>query len=181
MADFNEIIHTRRSIRKFSEKSIEKEKINNILKAALLAPSGKGRYPAEFIVVDDKQILKAIASSKTHGAAFIRDAPLAIVVAADTNKYDIWIEDSAIAAAYIMLAAENEGLGSCWVQMRLRGTEDGKTVTENLSETLNLKPGFEVLSVIAIGYKAEDKEPHTEEHADFGRVHKNRFGQVYEP
>ncbi|NPA37957.1 MAG: NAD(P)H-dependent dehydrogenase/reductase [Chlorobi bacterium] len=175
MTNLYDLMHTRRSIRKFSTKPVEKEKIDRILKAALLAPSGKRTYPAEFIVVDDRKTLEAIASSKTHGAAFIKEAPLAIVIVADTSKYDVWIEDSAIAAAFILLAAENEGLGACWSQLRQRTTADGKTATQNLKNILNLKPEHELLSVIAIGYKAEKKPPHTDESIDTGRVYHNRF------
>jgi nitroreductase len=179
MTDLYDLIHTRRSIRKFTSAPVEKEKLNRILKAALLAPSGKRTYPAEFIVVDNRKTLKAIAESKAHGAAFIQDAPLAIVIAADTGKYDVWIEDSAIAASFILLAAENEGLGACWSQMRLRTTSDGSPATRNLKDILNLSPQHELLSVIAIGYKAENKPPHTDDDADPGRVHRNKISIPY--
>ena len=179
MADFNDIIYKRRSIRKFSDKSVEKEKTDRIIKAGLLAPSGKRMFPAEFIVIDDKQILKAISESKEHGAKFIKDAPLAIIIAADTKKYDVWIEDSAVAATFILLAAENEGLGACWVQMRQRFSKDGKSATENLSTILNLKPSFEILSIIGMGYNAENKEPHSDDELKYERVHHNKLFEPY--
>ena len=179
MVDFNDIIYNRRSIRKFTDKPVEKEKTDRIVRAGLLAPSGKRMFPAEFIVVDDKQILKAISESKEHGARFIKDAPLAIVVAADTKKYDVWIKDPAVAATFILLAAENEGLGACWVQMRQRFSKDGKSATENLSTILNLKPGFEILSVIGMGYKAESGEPHSDDELKYERVYHNKLFEPY--
>lgn len=175
MADFNDIINTRRSIRKFKDTKVEQTKIDALIKAALLAPSGKRIYPCEFIVIDDKVKLEKLSVAKQHGAALIANAPLAIAIVADTSKYDVWVEDACIASTFVMLEAENLGLGCCWVQMRLRGSADGKTSTENLKGVLNLKPEHEVLSVLAIGYKAEEKPAYTDDHLKVEKVHYNRL------
>jgi len=98
MAHFREIIQTRRSIRKFTSDLVESEKIESLLEAALLAPSGKRMYPCDFIVVDNEATLEKLSQAKAHGAALIKNAPIAIVVIADTTKYDIWVEDAAIAS-----------------------------------------------------------------------------------
>jgi len=180
MNKFHEILYNRRSIRKFKNTSIEKEKVTSLLKAALLAPSGKRMYPCEFIAVDDKDILKQLSEAKTHGATLIKNASLAIVIVADTTKYDVWVEDASIASAFVMLEAENLGLGCCWVQMHLRGTEDGKMAAENLMEVLNLNKKHDVLSVLAIGYKDEEKVAYTDDNLMLEKIHYNYLNNKFE-
>lgn len=169
--DFSELIRVRRSHRKFTAQPVEQQKVDTILKAGLLAPSGKSVYPCEFVVVDEPDVLAKIAHSKAHGAALVENAPLAVVVVADTSKTDVWIEDASIATTLIMLEAENQGLGACWVQIRQRCTEDGVPATENLRKLLNLKPEHEVLAVVAIGYKAEEKPARTDADLKFEKIH----------
>ncbi len=175
MADFKQIIYNRRSIRRFSDELVEKDKVNELIKAALLAPSGKSTYPCDFIVVDKPEVLEKLSQAKTHAAKLIADAPVAIVITADTSTYDVWVEDASIASAFVMLEAENQGLGCCWVQMHLRGTADGKSATENLKEILNLPEHHEVLSVLAIGYKEEDKDAYSDEDLKWDKVHQNKM------
>lgn len=169
--EFSELIKNRRSHRKFLQKDVELEKVNTVLKAGLLAPSGKSVYPCEFIVIDEPEIMQQLATVKARGGNLLSGAPLAIAVVADTSKTDIWVEDASIAATMIMLEAENQGLGACWVQMHMRGTDDGKSATENLRPLLNLKSEHEVLAIIAIGYKAEDKPARTNDDLKFEKVH----------
>ena len=169
--EFSELIRVRRSHRKFTAQQVERQKVEAILKAGLLAPSGKSVYPCEFVVVDEPDMLAKIAHAKAHGAALVENAPLAVVVVADTSKSDVWVEDASIATTLIMLEAENQGLGACWVQMHLRGTDDGVAATDNLRNLLNLKPEHEVLAVVAIGYKAEEKNARTDDDLKFEKVH----------
>jgi len=177
MADFEHIIYTRRSIRKFLDTVVASDQIEKLLLAALLAPSGKRMYSTEFIVVDDFDTLKQLSTAKSHGASLIERAPLAIVIVADTSKYDIWIEDASIASTYIMLEAENLGLGCCWVQMRLRGTDDNKTATQNLKEILGLKEEHEIVSVLAIGYKDEKKKAYNDADLKYEKLHHNKINK----
>lgn len=173
--EYSELIRIRRSHRKFLPKPVEMQKVEAMLKAGLLAPSGKSVYPCEFVVVDEPDVLKQLAVAKAHGASMLNSAPLAIVVVADTSKTDVWVEDASIATTLIMLEAENQGLGACWVQMRLRGTDDGISATQNLRSLLNLKPEHEVLAVVAIGYKAEPKPARTDSDMQFDKVHHLSF------
>lgn len=175
MADFELIIKNRRSTRKFLSTKVEDSKIEKLVKAALLAPSGKSTYPCEFIVVTNKSVLSALSTAKEHGAALIANAPLAIAVVADTSIYDIWIEDAAIAATFVMLEAENLGLGCCWVQMRQRGTSNGVSATQNMKNLLKLGQTHELLAVLAIGYKAENKAPYADKSLKYHKIHYNSF------
>ncbi len=175
MTDFNTIIYRRRSIRKFKKQAVESVKIKQLVKAGLLAPSGMRSYPCEFVIIDNPGTLLALSKAKAHGAALLADAPLAIAVVADTTKYDVWVEDASIASTFIMLEAENLGLGCCWVQMRLRGTTNGKSGTGNLREILNLQARHEILAVLAIGYKDEAKRARTDTELKYEKIHHNQL------
>ena len=107
------LIQKRRSIRKFQKKQVGAEKIDTLIEAALRSPSSIGRNPWEFIFVTDQSLLEKLSRAKPHGSAFLKNAPLGIVVCADPDKSDIWIEDSSIAAIFLHLAAESIGLASC--------------------------------------------------------------------
>ena len=104
-----DIFYNRRSTRKFSNQKIEEEKIQKLITAALLAPSSKGSRPWEFIVVDDPALLSVLANSKPHGASLLKHAPLAVIIAGDKTKSDVWIEDCSIASVFVQLEAEALG------------------------------------------------------------------------
>ena len=85
-----------------------------LMKAALMSPSGHRYNPWEFVLVEDKEVLKALSVSKEHGAGLLEGAAMAIAVVADTTKTDVWIEDCSIATIIIQLAAEELGLAVCF-------------------------------------------------------------------
>ena len=78
-----DILKSRRSIRKFQNKEIEQEKIDTILKSALLAPSSRSIRPWEFIAVTNKEIINQLSQSRDPGSRFLAEAPLAVAVIAD--------------------------------------------------------------------------------------------------
>jgi nitroreductase len=108
---FSSLIQKRRSIRKFREKPVENEKIEILIEAALRSPSSRGHNPWEFIVVTEPGLLEKLSSAKMHGSEFLKNAPLGIVVCADEDKCDVWVEDCSIASTFIFLASESLGLG----------------------------------------------------------------------
>ena len=170
-------IQKRRSIRKFRDKPVEQEKIDIIIEAALRSPSSMGRDPWEFIVVDDRELLEKLSRAKPHGSSFLRGAALGVAVCADAGKSDVWIEDASIASTHIYLAAESLGLGACWIQIRKRSYSDDLTSGKYVATLLNLPEKAEVLSIIAVGYPAEEKSPHKKENLKYDRVHKNIYGK----
>ena len=93
---FLSLAKKRRSIRRYLEKPVEAEKIEMLIEAALRAPSSRGFNPWEFVVVTDGVLLEKLSKSKPHGASFLKDAPLGIVVCADPEKCDVWIEDASM-------------------------------------------------------------------------------------
>ena len=173
---FHSLIRTRRSIRRYENKPIEAEKIDLLLEATLRPPSSNNRKPWEFVVVTDKELLEQLSSAKPHGAGFLKDAALGIVVCADPGKCDVWVEDASIAAAFIHLAAAALGLGSCWIQIRKREHADGRMARDRVAELLGLPDNLEVEAIIAVGYPAEEKAPHPQEKLPFEKISYNRYG-----
>lgn len=176
---FDDLIRSRRSIRRFKDQPVAPEKIDLLLEAALRAPSSRGSNPWEFVVVDDRLILEALAGCKPHGARFLGQAPLGVVVCADPAKSDVWIEDCSIAITYIQLMATALHLGSCWIQVRRRQHESGGPAQDDIARHLNLPAGLEVEALVAIGYPDENKTGHARETLLFERVHRNSFGTSY--
>ena len=175
MEKFIELLKHRRSCRHFTDETIDKESIDYILKAALMSPSGHRLTPWEFVVVEDRKTLKALSVSKASGAALIADAAAAIVVTADTTKTDVWVEDCSIASVNMQLAAEDLGLGSCWVQIRLRKDNEGNEANDNVKSLLGIPEQYSVLSIIALGHKERESQPLDENNLQWNKIHRGRF------
>ncbi|MBC8431142.1 MAG: nitroreductase family protein [Desulfobacterales bacterium] len=174
---FLSLVQKRRSIRRYLERPVEKEKIELLVEAALRSPSSRGFNPWEFIVVTDRDLLEKLSKAKTHGASFLKNAPLGIVVCADPEKCDVWVEDASIASIFLHLAAESLELGSCWIQIRMRMHDQTKTAQEYVQELLNIPENLNVEAMIAIGYPAESKPPHRKENLPYEKVYYNEYGR----
>ena len=170
-----ELLRKRRSVRKFTADKIAPEAIETLREAALRAPSSRGINPWEFIFVDDPEILLKLAKAKQHGAEFLKNAPLGIVVCADSTKSDVWIEDCSIAAIIIQLTAVSLGLGSCWAQIRNRQHDDGKPAETYVQELLGLPDHVRVETILGIGYPAEKKSPVSTDKLHYGQIRNNRW------
>ncbi len=169
--DFFEMIHRRRSVRRFDGNHVEEEHIAKILGAALTAPSSKNSRSSSFMVVENTQLMAAISQMRDFGSAFLKDAPLGIVVMGDPALADTWAINSAISATYIQLAAEALGLGSCWVHVDGRLCEtnspDSGSAEDYLKGILPIPQERRILCVIAIGHP-DKKERQVREFPDAG-------------
>ena len=173
---FLSLIQKRRSIRKYLKKPVEAEKIDALIEAALRSPSSRGFDPWEFVVVTDKTLLEKLSKAKPHGASFLKNAPLGIVVCADPEKCDVWVEDASIASIFIHLAAESMGLGSCWIQIRKRMHDQTITAQAYIRSLLNIPKNLNVESIVAIGHPDEKKPPHRKEDLQYKKVHYGVYG-----
>jgi nitroreductase len=173
---FLELLKQRRSIRRFQERAIEQEKLDLLTQAALRSPSSRGFNPWEFIVVTEKKMLKKLSQAKPHGASFLANAPLAVVICADTNKTDVWVEDASIATLILHLAATDLGLGSCWIQLRRRQYDDQTSAGAYVAQLLGLDDKMAVEAIMAIGYPAVQKTSHDLASLPFVKIHYERFG-----
>lgn len=175
MTDFQQLIISRRSTRKFTEEPISPEQVKIIMKAALMSPASKSANPWQFLLVEDKEMLDKLSYCKKSGSRLIAGCALAIVVLADPLTSDVWIEDSSIASIMIQLQAEDLGLGSCWIQVRERYTMSDTPSDEYIRELFDIPMQLQVLSVIAIGHKAQERPPFDEEKLQWEKIHIGKF------
>lgn len=176
MENFLELLKRRRSSRLFTGEPVDKDAVCDLMRAALMSPSGHRINPWEFILVDDKEVLKSLSTSKEHGAGLLEGAAMAVVVLGDTTKTDVWIEDCSIATIIMQLAAEELGLGSCWVQMRRRMDAEGNMAEDNVRGLLGIPAHYAVLSIVAIGHKARETKPFDEGKMQWEKIHIGCFG-----
>jgi len=151
--EFESVIKTRESIREYSEKPVEDEKINFILECARLAPSWANRQCWHFIVVKDKKIIEDLSKTSIINR-WLKNAPVIIVACGDPrqsgsrNNISYFIVDVSIALENLILAATDKGLGSCWI-----AGFDAKKI----KEILKIPKHIEVVALTPIGYPAEKK------------------------
>ena len=170
-----ELIKQRRSIRKFLPQTVETEKIDLLIKSVLMAPTSKNSKSWQFVMVDDANLLQQLSVSRPMGSTLIANAPLAIVVLADPSQSDAWLEDASIASAFLQLQAEAMGLGSCWVQVARRPHNDDMTAEQYIRGLLQIPEELNVVNVIAIGYKNEERRPYDETKLPYDKIHQNRW------
>jgi len=160
----SEILFRRRSVRKFDSRKVPRQVLDTIIEAALTAPSSKNTRSTRFITVDKPELLEQISQMRDSGAAFIKDAPCAVVVLGDTALTDLWVDNCAISATILQLAAEEQGLGSCWVHVndrpRLKNQPNMGTAAEYLRTVLPIPASWNPLCVVAMGYAADYPAPH---------------------
>ena len=169
--EFIDLLLKRRSVREFSGDEVLKKDLDKILQAGLLAPTSRNRKPCNFLIVENKQTLKKLAKSKKTGAGMLANSSKAIVVVANTMISDTWIEDSSIALGYMHLMAASLDVGSCWVQIHLRKTDDGRDSEEVVKEIVGIDDYFRVVGILALGMPENEVKPHTLEDIDKSKIH----------
>ena len=155
LLDVFEVIKRRRSIRKYNQKAVEKEKLSKVLEAARLAPSAMNRQPYAFVVTSDNKTIQKISSACNQQW----DAPTIITVFAFPEKAwtredgeEYWKADCAAAMTNLSLQACAEGLGTCWIAA-FRENE--------IKQILGLKSEARVVAMTPLGYPKEEKGPVT--------------------
>lgn len=176
--DLLDVLQNRRSIRKYTKETISEEKIETILKAGLLSASSRAIRPWELIVVKDKEALKKLSGCRVGSAKMLENAQAAIVVIADQTKSDVWVEDCSIVMSNMHLMAENLGVGSCWIQGRLREAPNGQTTEEYVREILKFPPEFCLEAILSLGIPIE--HPAKTELTDlmYQKIHFEKFNSV---
>jgi nitroreductase len=114
--DILEALHTRRSIRSYTDEGISAEEVRILLDAAMVAPSAGNGRPWQFIIIDDQVLLDKIPSVNPY-AAMAPKAPMGILVCGDTSleKYaGYWVQDCSAAIENMLLAAVSLELGAVW-------------------------------------------------------------------
>lgn len=148
-------IDYRRSIRHFSIKEVEEEKVVALLQAAMQAPSAVNQRPWDFLVIRDEAKKKELASTSPYATPVAR-APLAIVMLGDEKNikyFDYWHQDMAAATENLLLRAVDLGLGAVWMGI----SPDEKRMTL-VREVCDLPASIKPFALIACGYPEEGKE-----------------------
>lgn len=171
MNELLEIMRTRRSIRQYTEEDIPEAALEAILQAGLLAPTSRNKRPWEYFVVRDRQRLVQLSQAKLHGAAMLAGCKAAIAVFADSELSDTWIEDSSIALAYMDLMTASMGIGSCWVQIRMRKDEAGGDAEDNVRRILNVDLPLRMVGILALGMPAQKREAYALDALLWDKVH----------
>ncbi len=152
--EFKEVVKHRYSCKKYSERKVDRARLNEILEAGRLAPTAKNLQEQHIYVVESEEKLAVIdkATPCRYGA------PTVLVVAFDKNnvftypggKRDSGVEDASIVATHLILAAANEGVDSCWINF---------FDPESLAKDLGLPENEEILMLLDLGYAAEGAGP----------------------
>lgn len=151
-----ETILTRRSIRKFQQKSIPDELEHQLLKAAMSAPSAGNQQPWHLIMVHKTELKTSLAKAHPY-AGMAEHAPLVVVICGDPDNGiypEFWDQDCSAATQNLLLAAHTLGLGAVWT-----GLHPEKSRCEAVREILNIPENIIPFSMIPVGYPDEEKKP----------------------
>lgn len=157
--DFLEVIDKRKSVRKYSDRPVERELLDAIVRIAQTAPSSRNSHSSSFVIVEDRDTLDALSQMRDSGSSLISGAQAAVIVLGDTSKTDLWVDNCAISATFVQLAVTSMDLASCWVHIngrpRLKAEPEGPGAVEYVTELLGIKDGLVPYCAIAIGYEQE--------------------------
>ena len=152
--DFKDVVKGRYSCKKYSSRKVEPEKLEAILEAGRLAPTAKNLQEQHIYVVQSEEALAKI--DKVTPCRY--NAPVCLIVAFDKNNVYTYpdsaresgVEDAAIVATHLMLAAANEGVDSCWLNC---------IYLDKIAEEFGLPDNEEVLMILDLGYAEEGAGP----------------------
>jgi nitroreductase len=125
--DAIEAILGRRSIRSYTDKPVAKETVQQLLEAAMAAPSAGNQQPWHFVVVDDRALLEKITTVHPY-AQMAKSAQLGILVCGDLSlemHQGYWVQDCAAATENLLVAAHALGLGAVWTGVHPRSEREG--------------------------------------------------------
>lgn len=165
------MLFERHSIRKYKAQPLSADDVKQILEAGLLAPSSKSSRPWEFVCIEDRDMLVKLAECKPAGARPIAGAKLAVVICADPEKSDVYIEDCSVAASYMQLQATALGIGSCWIQIRNRLSADDNPSQDLVQALLGIPASMQVVAILTFGYSDEQRNPVDPSKLKWEKVH----------
>lgn len=169
--NFLDLLKHRRSIRQYKEEAVSKEALEAIVEAGLLSPSGRNIRPWELIVVQKKETLEKMSECRVGSAKMLAGASVAIVVIADPEKTDVWTEDCSIVMSNMHLMADSLGLGSCWIQSRLRTAQDKTTTEEFCRKLLHVPERYCLEAILSVGIAQKRPAPHGLQEIETEKVH----------
>jgi len=170
--DALEALTTRRSIRRYTDDPVTETSVEELLRAAMCAPSGFGQRSTRYVVVRDTATLRALSEASKH-AGMVAGAPVAIVVCGDTRAErhpgTYFVHDAVAALENLLTAANALGLGAVWV-----GVHPWADRMDAVRAAVALPEGVEPIATVAIGHPA-GAPPTTGDRFDPGFVHLDRW------
>jgi nitroreductase len=165
-------IYGRRSIRVYAAGEISDAAVQQLLQAAMAAPSAAGKDPWRFVVIRNRETLARLAAALPNGQ-MLATAALGVAVCGELEKahgqeLSYLLQDCSAAIENILLGAHILGLGACWL-----GVHPREQRMKSVKEILGLPSGVVPVSCIAIGHPGERPEPRTRFNADY--VHYERW------
>lgn len=165
----------RRSVRKYSGEPVPQELLDRVVRAGLLSASGRARRPWELVVVRDRATLGRLAECRDAGAAMLAGADIAIAVLGNPEVSDTWVEDCSIVMANMHLEASASGVGSCWVQGRMRTAADGRSTQDYVAELLGVPDPWQLEAILSLGMPGGPAEARPFDETLLAKVHRERF------
>jgi nitroreductase len=150
--EFIDVIKTRRSVRKFKDQEIEPEKLERMLECARWSPSWANKQCWHFVAVSDREMIKKVSQTSMINK-WLKTAPAIIVACADPkasgerNGIDYFTVDTAIAMEHLVLAAADQGLGTCWI---------GAFNEDKLKEILGIPENIRLVALTPVGYPMDN-------------------------
>ena len=166
-----DLLLRRRSVRNYTGDPVPWEKLEAILEAGLSSASGRNRKPWELVVVSNREMLEKLSHCRTGAARMLEKAGCAILVFADPEKTDVWTEDCSIVMSNMHLMAASLGLGSCWIQGRLRFAENGESTEDFCRRLLGVPEEYALEAILSVGIPAAVPEPHKPEELEKDKIH----------
>lgn len=157
-----QVIFERRSIRRYRSELIPDEALGNILEAGRLAPSADNAQPWHFVVVTERKIKERLSTGRWN--RFVKNSAATIVGCGYANNEWSTI-DVTIALENMVIAAETQGIGSCWI---------GDFEEEKVKELLNIPENLKVIALVSFGYPAVKPKPPKKKNLET-IVHYNKF------
>ena len=149
---FIDIVRSRKSCRLFTDVPLDDSEIGLIMEAGQKAPSSRQLKDVRLFPVRDIGLIRRLELCKPSSTTPLETATFAVIVAADPEICDVWIEDASIATIMMQLEAEDLGIGSCWVQVRLRSNGD-EPAEDIVKREASIDSNLKVLSIVAFGRK----------------------------
>ena len=150
MMDAIQAMKSRVSIRKYKNRPVPREVLEDIIDCGRLAPTGYNHQPWVFIVVTDQDIRNKVGEAAKYGR-FIKDAGACVAVFCEKDK-ETTLEDACAATENIIIASQAHGLGTCWVNSYK------KAHSEEIKDILNCPENYELITLLAVGYPDEERQ-----------------------
>ena len=171
MSTLLDMLLNRRSVRSYTGEEIPEEKMKLVLQAGLLSESGHKIRPWEFVVIREKEKLLQLSDCKEGAGKMLQKAGAAIIVIADQEKSDVWIDDCAITMANMHLMADSIGLGSCYINARMRKAVGGGDTESFIKRFLDLPEHYRVSALLSLGIPVTQPAPHSLDRLHWEKVH----------